>query len=333
VDEFDLLVIDHPFVGRAAARGLLLPLDQHLPDAQPSVLSSASVGPSALSYVYAGHVWALAIDAAAQVSSYRPDAFTAMGLLPASTWVEVLRLAGDLGRRNTRMALPLNKTDIVPSLYSLCASLGTPAFEVPGHVLSPSRGVMVLELLVALAEASDPESRDWDPPRTLDALADGHGPVYSPMLFGYSNYSRAGAYPHPVRFADLPSADGRPHGSCLGGAGLAVSARSEHAAAATAYAAWLASGEVQRAGYAGGGGQPGHRSAWLDTSLDAGCGRFFSDTLATMDAAWVRPRFDGYHGFQIEAGEILTEWLAAPARAPLRVMHALDEALARHWRG
>jgi multiple sugar transport system substrate-binding protein len=61
---YDLLVIDHPFVGFAAADGCLLPLDQQIDAAVLADQAASSVGPSHRSYIYGGHQWALATDAA-----------------------------------------------------------------------------------------------------------------------------------------------------------------------------------------------------------------------------------------------------------------------------
>src|SRR5712691_3628177 len=70
---FDLLVIDHPFVGFAAADKCLLPLDEYIDASFLDDQATNSVGRSHNSYFYEGHQWALAIDAAAQISSFRAD--------------------------------------------------------------------------------------------------------------------------------------------------------------------------------------------------------------------------------------------------------------------
>jgi multiple sugar transport system substrate-binding protein len=62
---YDLLVIDHPFCGYAAAHGTLLPLDDFLPEAFLRDQAANTVGLSHESYRFGGHQWALAIDAAA----------------------------------------------------------------------------------------------------------------------------------------------------------------------------------------------------------------------------------------------------------------------------
>src|ERR687898_87466 len=58
-ETYDLLVIDHPFVGFAAADGCLLPLDEHIDAGVIADQATHSVGPSHQSYLYSGHQWPL----------------------------------------------------------------------------------------------------------------------------------------------------------------------------------------------------------------------------------------------------------------------------------
>src|SRR5690606_29512526 len=85
--DYDLLIIDHPHVGQAAASGALLPLDLCLDAATLNTLAAESAGPSHGSYFYAGHQWGLAVDTAMQASAYRPDLLDAT---PPDTWADVL---------------------------------------------------------------------------------------------------------------------------------------------------------------------------------------------------------------------------------------------------
>src|SRR3954466_8310825 len=73
VNNFDLLIIDHPWVGCAAATQSVLPLEEYLSAEFLAGQLKASVGGSHESYNYAGSQWALAIDAATPAASYRPD--------------------------------------------------------------------------------------------------------------------------------------------------------------------------------------------------------------------------------------------------------------------
>jgi len=72
-EQYDLLIIDHPWVGCAAATQCVLPLNQYLSQAYLQDQLQHSVGGSHESYFYQGHQWALAIDAATPVASYRKD--------------------------------------------------------------------------------------------------------------------------------------------------------------------------------------------------------------------------------------------------------------------
>ena len=186
---YDLLVIDHPFVGDAAASTAFHPLDTL---ADPDVLlerSRASVGPSHASYDYAGHQWAFAIDAAAQVSAdpralrRRPD-------------------AGDVGRsvrarRHASTGRPLDGSADVAG-RPLRGDIhhrqryGARAVRRRTGVPAGPRRARSWRLLKRLCDASHPDALTWNPPTLLDQMRDGvvH---YCPMLFGYSNYSRSDA--------------------------------------------------------------------------------------------------------------------------------------------
>ena len=66
---YDLLIIDHPWVGCAAALRCVLPLDEYLPKTYLDGQAANSVGASHPSYFYGNHQWALAIDAATPAAS------------------------------------------------------------------------------------------------------------------------------------------------------------------------------------------------------------------------------------------------------------------------
>ena len=72
-DQYDLIVIDHPFCGRAERTGCLTPLDTLLDAQTLADLSAGAVGPSHASYFHGGHQWGLATDAACQVAAVRDE--------------------------------------------------------------------------------------------------------------------------------------------------------------------------------------------------------------------------------------------------------------------
>lgn len=302
-DRYDLMFIDHPFVGTAAATGLLAPLDELIGADDLTALAAGAIGPSHASYVYAGHVWALATDAACQVAVVRDDLLAEP--VP-TTWAAVLELAR---RRPGAVALPLYHSDALCSVLTLQAAAGRP--------FDPATGFdeRALAYLLDLLPHLHPLSPGSNPPTLLDAMRDGDEIAYMPLAFGYS------AYAPRLRFTDIPGV----RGSILGGAGLAISASGNRGAAA-AFAAWASGAEAQREIVAPAGGQPGHRAAWDDAAVDAAAGGFYSGTRATIDASWVRPRAPWWPPFARDAGELLAAELAG-APEPARLAAALDELI------
>lgn len=300
--EYDLLIIDHPHVGIAAATRSLLPLDTCIPADVVALLAEQSAGPSHASYFYLGHQWALAIDAAMQTSSYRSDLLG--GSLPGS-WEEVIELAESLEGSGRWIGTTLVPTDCACYFLTLCASLGDP----PGQrdeLVSKNTGTRALELISQLSRLSHPDSLSWNPIKLLDHMSREDDVVYCPLTFNYSNYARDGYAKHTVRFGNIPGVKG----SILGGTGFAVSASCQHQEAACAYGTWLCSAETQRGFYLKNGGQPGNVVAWEDPQVNRLTANFFLDTIDTLQHAYLRPRYHGFVDFQVGAGDIIHQMLS-----------------------
>jgi multiple sugar transport system substrate-binding protein len=300
LDRYDLLVVDHPFVGFAAAHRALVDLAPSLSEAEKHHFAEDSVGPSWESYWYGGGLWAFPIDAATQVASYRPD------LLPIQpvpgTLDGVLELGAQARKTGKSIAVPACPTDAISLFFTLTATLGYPIPEERELFVEDSVAEDVLARLHALIAVAHPKSVDWNPIQVYDFMCSTSAAVYCPYGFGYSNYSRAN---HSVRlkFTNAPSASERGcAGTMVGGTGIAVSTLSAHQLEAIAYAKWLASPEHQRGIYFREGGQPASLAAWTDSSVNAACDDFFADTLLTLQTAYVRPRFDGFVRFFEVAG-------------------------------
>jgi multiple sugar transport system substrate-binding protein len=334
---YDVIAIDHPFVGQAATSRAVVALDEVLPAEVITDQRDHAVGPSARSYTMNGHQWALAMDAAAQVSAYRPDLLPE---LPPRRWDEVVALLKGLPD-GVRTELPANPTHLWATFLSLCHHIAVAADPASGRPLStgspawwPAEGILpdvaggALELLRTLTGLVDPVSWDRDPIGTLDAMADGAPVAYVPLVFGYSNYARPGFARHRVGFADAPSITGEVAGTMTGGVGLAVSARCTDIPAAAEFARYVVSAACQRGTYVRVGGQPAHRSAWTDPAVDELVPGFFPSTLATVEASFVRPRSPGYPAYQQKAGRLLHERLrrGEPTSALVRDLGALWRA-------
>lgn len=303
---YDLLVIDHPHIPHAANAGLLAPLpDGEGPD--------AFVGRSDESYRWQDARYALAIDAAAQVAAYRPDLLPE----PPRTWPEVLDLA-----HSGSVLWPAKPIDAFASVFTLASGLQNADAGRTGFA-EPTAFAQAWDLLSRLRDLVPAECLDENPIQTADRLSSSNRWVYAPLLYGYSNYARMGFREHRLRWTDIPAIGGQPRGSMLGGAGLAVSARTAHRTEAIAFATWVATSDVQRGVYAQAGGQPGHVSAWTDGALDELTGGFFAGTRRTLDLASLRPQHPEYMAVQDAACERVHGGLLNRERAP-EVLADLD---------
>ena len=298
VENYDLLVIDHPYIGEAAGKGFFCPLNDHM---EPEVLDdfqANGVGPSFESYVWEGRLFAIPIDVACPVAAWREDILQARGLRKPDSWQELIEWAhsGDL-------IYPGCHTDAIHHFYMLCHTLGSTPFEVP-KVLAPRDVISsALEHLRELARAAHPLCQELNPIQVFDRLANTNDFVYCPFAFGYSNYGRRHYGKNLLKFGPPPTyaPGGVSMRTTLGGCGMAVSALSAHPDLAAHAAVYTGSAQVQMGLYTQAGGQPAHRTAWEVPQLDDLANGFFGDTLAVHEACWLRPRHHGYLHFQDKA--------------------------------
>lgn len=301
VETYDLLVLDHPHIPLAAEQGLFARLDGQGFDDELALLATQSVGRSHESYSHGGHQYGLATDAAAQVAAFRPDLIAE----PPRDWEAVLVLA-----REGRVLWPTKPIDAFSSLVTIAANNGTPPMSEPGIFLTLEQALPVLELMRELVAFVPPDNLTWNPIQAADALSQGDRWVYAPLLFGYTNYSRAGFRPNRLQYINIPTGARGVDGSLLGGAGIAVSARTNHLDEAIAHAFWLDSAEVQEGVYYDGGGQPGNVVAWESDRTNADSLDFFRGTRRTLEGAYLRPRAVRYIELQDALSPLVTLALA-----------------------
>lgn len=318
--QYDLIMIDHPFCGTAEATGTLVPVDDLLDPGQLAALKADSIGASHASYSFHDRQWALATDAACQVAAVRDDLLD--GTPAPATWDEVLALAR---AQPGRVAVPLAPAQAMCAFLTLCANAGDPAAESSQRLVDSQVGFAAVQLLDELYRLGPSAALEWEQPDVLERLTSGDELVFVPLVFGFVTYARADRVARPCRFLDLPSAGAGPVGAILGGAGLAVSATSEHPDEAAAFAAFASGPEAQRTIVGPAGGQPGSRTAWNDRALDRASGGFFSGTAATIEQAWVRPRERWWPAFQLEGGRLLNQGFGAAE--PRRQLFASLESL------
>lgn len=303
IETYDLITIDHPYMGQADANKLLLPLEDKLTKSQIDNLKRQSVGPSFESYRYYDHLYALPIDAAALFAASRNDLILSLNLelpLMRSALFDFYKKIPD----GFKVACPLCPTDLWCTFLTLCAQDGGRNF-IKNFKLNETVGIEVLNELIEHLNYLHSESLNWNPIQILNHMATNDEIIYSPYLFGYTNYSREGFAKKNINFSNSPTNLKNNISTILGGVGLAVSAKSKHADLAIAYAGYVAKGETQEGIYTENGGQPGNLLAWQSAVNNGLCNNFFNNTLKTMEMAYVRPQHPGWNKFQEKGAAML----------------------------
>lgn len=303
-EHYDLLIIDHPWVGCAAATECVLPLDNYLPAEYLADQLQNSVGHSHQSYHYGGHQWALAIDAATPVGSYRPDLLKENNTSLPITWEDVLELAKD-----GKVALPAIPIDILMNFYMFCIAHGNQPFQSDDEVIDEETGVAALQTMRELYSRIEKTCFTKNPIGIAELMSSSNDYWYCPFAYGYSNYQRRGYAKYLLNYTGLVSFHGKRLRSTLGGTGIAVSAFSQHKDTALQFAKEIVSPVCQQTFYVEHGGQPGHRGAWVSDGVNSLTNKYFSSTLQTLDESYMRPRYNGYLHFQDEGGAPIQQYL------------------------
>jgi len=318
---YDLLIIDHPWVGCAAAAGCVLPLDQYLSPEYLKEQSENPVGYSHHSYQYEGHQWALAIDAATPAASCRMDLLQAAGRQAPDTWEEVLEIA-----RLGRLALPGIPIDLLMNFYMFCIAHGSRPFQNDKEVVDTATGFLALNTMREIYSLVDPKMFGANPIAVAEWMTTTDDYWYCPFAYGYSNYSRKGYARKILTYTDLVRMGDRGRlRSTIGGTGLAVSAYSQHKEEALSFTEWIVAPEIQSTFYVEHGGQPGHRLAWINERTNRLTHNFFYTLLPAMERGYMRPRYNGYLHFQDHAGQPIQDYLLnrGEARAVLATLNQL----------
>jgi multiple sugar transport system substrate-binding protein len=303
-ETYDLLIIDHPWVGCAAATGCVLPMDEHLPAEYLEEQAKHSVGFSHDSYNFGGKQWALAIDAATPAASYRQDLLEKNNCTVPQTWKEVLSLA-----EKKKVAVPAIPIDLLMNFYSFCIAHGQEPFLRHEEIIDPGTGVKAIESMKELYSLVDKKMFDCNPIAVAELMSATDDYWYCPFAYCYSNYSRAGFAKNLLRYSQVVKFNDNLLRTTIGGTGLSVSSFSKYPKVAIDFAATIVSAECQQTMYVQHGGQPGHRLAWLNEEANELTNNFFKQVLPVMDNGYTRPRYNGYLHFQDHAGLPLQECL------------------------
>lgn len=303
-EQYDLLIIDHPWVGCAAATNCVLPLNEYLSAAYLQDQLNNTVGYSHQSYNYNNKQWALAIDAATPAASYRKDLFDKNYAALPKTWEEVLELAAA-----GKVAVPAIPIDVLMNFYSFCIVNGQQPFANENEVTDTATGIKAINMMKQLYSIVSCKMFSLNPIAVAELMSSTDDYWYCPFAYCYSNYSRKGYAKNLLHYTDVVLVNGKKLQTTIGGTGLAVSAFSQHKKEALDFAAMAVSPEWQRTMYVQHGGQPGHRSAWVDEEANHLTNNFFKQVLPVMENGYVRPRYNGYLHFQDHAGQPLQDCL------------------------
>jgi multiple sugar transport system substrate-binding protein len=318
--DYDVLVLDHPHLGHALMHGSLQPLDEVFSPEDLARWSTRFVGPSLASYVLDDRLWALPLDAATQVAATRPD----LSRITPRLWSEVADLS-----HVAPVALSLAGPHALLSFASICVALG----EEPGQhdrFVSDLTGERALHLMADLAARSPRASRDLNPIGLLETMTHDDTIAHCPLVYGYVNYATDQAG-REVRFTDAPRwTPGGRRGSTIGGTGLALTRRAVRDPALLDHLRWLVASATQEAFIPEHSGQPSALDAWKSARVNAVSADFYLNTLGTVSEAWVRPRHDGWIGFQTDASAVVRDVVLGESsiRAGLEKIHDLHRATA-----
>ncbi|MES2648187.1 MAG: extracellular solute-binding protein [Bacteroidota bacterium] len=303
--EYDLLIIDHPWVGCAAATNCVLPLEQYLSQNYLQDQLDNSIGGSHESYNYKNHQWALAIDAATPAASYRADLFHQSGKSLPGSWNDLLDLA-----REGLVAVPAIPIDLLMNFYMFCIAHGKTPFASEYEVIDMATGLQALSTMQQFYSLVDKSMFSRNPIAVAELMTATNDFYYCPFAYCYSNYSREGYADNILHYTDLLAFEnGEKLSSTIGGTGLAVSAFSENRDIAIAFTEMVVSSKHQSAFYVQHGGQPGHGAAWKNKAANELTNNFFSNVLPAMQRGYLRPRYNGYLYFQDHAGDPIHDFL------------------------
>lgn len=312
---YDLLIIDHPMLGEVHRDGTLCDLRHLAPAAALAELESDALGQCFSSYEYGGCLYALPVDAATPAASFRTDLLDRADHPIPSDWNGLIALA-----RRRMVAMPGFPVDLFMNFMGMCASRNGVVLR-EDQIFDRDVALRCLDELRELASFMDESIYDLNPIALYEAMSSGDQIAYCPFAYTYSNYSRPGFAAHILHFANpVPLRGGEAMRTVLGGTGIAVSAQCTRMNLAVDFCLFVSGRECQPYLYGICGGQPASRSAWHNPLLNQVSNGFFEDTLASVETAYVRPRYPGYIELQRAAGAPIIEFL----RGGTTAVHALE---------
>jgi multiple sugar transport system substrate-binding protein len=307
-NRYDLIMFDHPWVGKLASERWLVPWDSLLTQAEVESVRARVVAPSTESYELAGHLWALPLDAACHSSLYRSDLVSADDL--PDTWEMLPAWAAARQRERGSAGLVLSLEGVLGNclFLTMMAGLGYPALHDEDHPqFDAAAAEYCLSLIQKLLPYVPPGSTHWGPWDIYDHMCADDECAYSPSIFAYVNYFR-GVSPRGdfLRLATVPQwqRSGQ-RAAILGGVGLGIAHTCPHLQAAACYGAYLMSDASQFEHFAMHEGQPAANAVWQNAEINERFHHFYRDLQPNMGVAYVRPRYPAFHAIELANGRAL----------------------------
>lgn len=306
----DIVIFDHPFCGAIAESECFVALDEHLARA-PSSNSHVFIGPSLETYRFKGRLWGLPIDGATQHALVRKDLIAYHGAGTPKSHSDVLELGKKVKAKGHFLGTAVATPHGLMSIMSYMANLGSPMQADDEKLLAIPRDsfAKAFDAVREILDLAPPEAMGWNSIDLHEQMVTRDDIVYAPAVYGYATYGETD-YVRRLSFAPFPGMVAPFHsGTVIGGTAMGVSRYSQEQNAALAFALFMASDEIQHDLVAHHHGQPAGLRGWQETGMDLLYNGFFSAVASTMEAAWVRPRYEGYVEFQRKGGEIIADGL------------------------
>lgn len=304
---YDLIMFDHPWTGKLASEGWLIPWEELVAPSDLEALTARVVAPSTESYCLDGHQWALPLDAACHAGLYRRDLCDVADL--PMEWESVKDWALARHRPGEFYPLVLSLEGVLGTclFLSLMAGVGAPAFHDAAHpACDKAAARKVLGLLKELIAFTPPGSTHWGPWDIYDAMSQRDDIAFSPSIFAYVNYFTSAPRQREFRLCRVPGfAGGRVGRPILGGVGVGVARASGNPVLAGSLGWFLMGETVQKDIFPTHSGQPATRASWADPEINRERHGFYTALAENMRTAYTRPRYPAFHALELEVGRLL----------------------------
>ena len=312
---FDLLMIDHPWVGELAVNGWLVDMSELLTSEQKRDLEEDADRSSLEAYRYDTRLWSLPVDSACQILAFRPDLVgAAVDQLPGD-WDSFLALGKSVHEPPHRCAYTnqFGGPNHFLTLLGIAAALGDDPYTEPSRGMdrdAGARGLDILRRVWELSIESQVESPEMLAHRTFPLMMSEDRAAMCPGVFAYITHYGGGGE-RQLGIADMPvMPETGKRTSLLGGMGLAIASASPHRDAAWEYAWFAMSREVQAGVFIENGGQPGRVSALTTGFADDECAGFGPVLAAALNGCYIRPTAPGWHRAERAGGDVVSRFLA-----------------------